>query len=377
MLSTLAFKTLCYEWRRFLPAVVAVGFCGLLVLLQAGLLFGIFALSTAYVTRSDADVWVGFPGVQSIDLGRPISSRAETFAWMDSRVRRVERLAWGSGAWRTGHRGMVNVYLVGVPTAADAMALAHALTPAQRRALAVPDAVLIDAADSDKLEAHLGDVAEVNGRRVKVAGLTTGLRGLGGVNVIGSVATIHRLDPSAGAGGDAAYFLVRTGDPADADPLAAALSRVGRDRGFEALTTAQLTARTTRYWLAESGAGLALLFGGALAVAVAIAITAQTLSAAVAASLKEYAALRALGLSLAALRQVVLTQSAWVGLVGATAAGLVAWAAIALAQFYSIPIQLSAQMGVAASLGIVAVALVSGVAALRRVAQADPASLLL
>ncbi|WP_414574353.1 hypothetical protein, partial [Nostoc sp. CCY 9925] len=66
----------------FSPAVVAVAFSGLLVLLQAALILGIFSLSSLYVTKSSADVWIGYPGVQSVDLGRPISEQAELSAWM-------------------------------------------------------------------------------------------------------------------------------------------------------------------------------------------------------------------------------------------------------------------------------------------------------
>ena len=40
----LALKTLIYDWRRFLPAVVAVAFSGLLVLLQAAVIYVIAAI---------------------------------------------------------------------------------------------------------------------------------------------------------------------------------------------------------------------------------------------------------------------------------------------------------------------------------------------
>ena len=78
----LALRTLLYDWRRFLPAVVAVAFSGLLVLMQAAIILGIFSLSSLYVTRSHADLWIGFPGVQSVDLGQPIP--AEQLVWRDA-----------------------------------------------------------------------------------------------------------------------------------------------------------------------------------------------------------------------------------------------------------------------------------------------------
>src|ERR1700754_1610715 len=103
----LSLKTLLYEWRRFAPAMVAVAFSGLLVLLQAAIILGIFSLSSLYVTRSSADLWIGYPGVQSIDLGHPMSPRGELFAWMNPHVKQVEPFLWGSGEWRTAQRGVV------------------------------------------------------------------------------------------------------------------------------------------------------------------------------------------------------------------------------------------------------------------------------
>ena len=374
---SIALKTLTYEWRRFAPAVIAVGFSGLLVLLQAAVILGIFSLSSLYVTRSSADLWVGFPGVQSIDLGRPIAGTAELFLRMDPHVKRVEPFVWGSGEWRTGSRGMVNVYIVGIDTHPDAMVLADALSPEQRRLLLQPDVVLADTADFRKLGVKVGDVVEINGRQVKVVGSTRGLRGLGGVNVITSLANARRLDPNAGPGDDVAYFVAQVDDPRRAAAVADELNAVGKRRGFEAMTAKRFADRTTRYWLAESGAGVAFVFGSVVAIMVAVVITSQTLAAAVAASLKDYAALRALGFSMGALRSIVLGQTLWIGVAGVGVAALLTVGLIGLAGSQAVPIVLSPAMMATAAVLVILVALLSGVFALRRVAQADPASLLL
>lgn len=376
-MKSLALKSLLHEWRRFLPAVVAVAFSGLLVLLQAGLILGIFSLSSQYVTRSAADLWIGDPGVQSLDLGRPLNGPAEAYGWMNPHVTRLEPFLWGSGEWRTRDRGRVNVYIVGVDPRADGLALAQALSPEQRAALAEPDAVLVDAADLHKLQATLGDTGEINGRYVRVVGVTRGLRALGGVNVIASVATTRRLDPAAGPDGRVAYLLAKLDRPDVAPSVAASLNTAGAGRGFEALTGSAFARRTTRYWLAESGAGVAFLFGSAVAVLVAGVITSQTLAAAVAGSVREYAALRALGFSMKALRRIVVAQSAWVGAAGLAVAGLLTLTMALAARLGAIPIVLTPPMVAVSAALVMFTALGSGALALRRVAQADPAVLLL
>lgn len=376
-MSSLPLKSLIYEWRRFAPAMVAVAFSGLLVLLQAGVILGIFSLSSQYVTRSGADLWIGYPGVQSLDLGRPLSGPAEAYAWMNPHVRRLEPFLWGSGEWRTRSQGMVNVYIVGIDTRPDGLALADVLTPDQRVALAEPDAVLVDEADLHKLQTAVGQTAEINGRFLRVVGVTHGLRALGGVNVIASLATTRRLDPAAGPQGRVAYLLAKLDHPKAADQVAVDLNTQGAGRGFEALTAPAFAQRTTLYWLMESGAGIAFVFGSVVAILVAGVITSQTLSAAVAGSIREYAALRALGFSMRALRRIVVAQSAWVGGAGLAVGGVLTLLLTLAAGLGAIPIVLTPAMIAVAAALVMFTALGSGALALRRVAQADPAVLLL
>jgi len=375
--KSLALKSLIHDWRRFSPAVVAVAFSGLLVLLQAALILGIFSLSSLYVTKSSADVWIGYPGVQSVDLGRPISEQAELSAWRQAGVKQVEPLLWGSGQWRTETQGAVNVYIVGVALDAQALALAGTLGAEERSRLAEPDTVLIDAADMNKLDVAPGDTAEINGRRVRIVGFTNGLRGLGGVNVIASVATTRVLDPAAAPKGRVGYVLARFDTPENVAAATKALNLVGKRAGFEAMQADAFADRSTLYWLAESGAGIAFIFGSIVAVAVAVIITSQTLTAAVVGSIREYAALRALGFSMGSLRAIVLEQSAWVGVAGLAAAGVMTLLLAAVARTQGVPIVLSLPMMAGAGILIILVALGSGAWALRRVGKADPASLLL
>ena len=373
----LALCSLVYDWRRFSPAVVAVGFSGLLVLLQGAIILGIFSLSSLYVTRSTADLWVGYPGVQSLDLGRPISGTTELFLRMNPAVTRVEPVIWGSGEWRTAKHGMVNVYIVGVATRAGSMALQSILTPEQRDQLLTPGAVLVDVADAHKLGALVGDTAEINGHAVRIVGMTRGLRGLGGVNVITSLANAQRVDPTLRPGASVAYFLARLAHPEQAGSIVNTLNQLGAKRGFEAQTTMEFANRTTHYWLAESGAGVAFVFGSVVSVLIAIVITSQTLLAAVSGSIKEYAALRALGFSMPALRAIVLAQSFWVGAVGVVVASICTLLLAVIARAAAVPLALSGGMfGLCAAI-VLMVAIVSGLVALRRVAQADPAVLLL
>ena len=144
----LARLTLIHEWRRFLPAMIAVGFAGLLQLLQAALVLGIFGSASVYITGSTADLWVGYPGTQSVNLGRPIDAGVEMRLRMDADVLRVESFRWVDADWRGARdTGGVSVFVSGIDAGPDGLMFARALPTALRARLAEPGAVIVDRAD--------------------------------------------------------------------------------------------------------------------------------------------------------------------------------------------------------------------------------------
>ena len=62
---SLALSTLIYEWRRYLAAVIALAFSGLLILAEVGMFVGIGKSFTATIDRSPADIIVTAPGCRS------------------------------------------------------------------------------------------------------------------------------------------------------------------------------------------------------------------------------------------------------------------------------------------------------------------------
>src|SRR3954470_17924516 len=68
---SLALATLLYEWRRYMAAVVALAFSGLLVLAQVGIFVGIGKGFTAQIDRARADIMVLGPGAKALFNGGP------------------------------------------------------------------------------------------------------------------------------------------------------------------------------------------------------------------------------------------------------------------------------------------------------------------
>jgi putative ABC transport system permease protein len=372
----LARKTLVYEWRRFLPAMLAVGFAGLLQLLQVALVLGIFGSTSLYVTGSSADVWVGYPGTQSVGLGRSIDADVQSRLLMDPQVQRIEPYLWVDGDWRGPREtGGVSVFVSGIDPAADGLMFSKVLPPALRARLAEPDAIIIDRSALGQLGVTIGQSATINGHRVRVVGVSSGLRALGGVNVLCSLDTARRLDNDTTDNGPT-YLIASLRDPAQADAVAARLRGATSFGPYTTWSAHDFAQRSVRYWLFDTGAGAGVMFLAGIVFLVGAAITSQTLIAAVNGSIREYATLNALGVGVGALRKVVLEQAFWVGFLGLLGASVLGIVLLLLARSQDVPVVLNAPAALACIALVMGLAAVSGLAAMRSLRRADPATLL-
>ncbi len=382
---SLARATLRHEWRRFLAAVLAVAFSGLLVLVQLGLLIGMFGTVAVYIDESDADLWAGFAGTQSIDLGKPFNAQVETRLRMHPQVERVEPFIFAQSDWRTPAGVNVFTYLLGIDPAERGMGFAKVLPPRLRVLLLEPMTVIIDEADRDKLGVTMPDgaaasalpTAEIGGKRVKIVAAIKGLRAIGGVNVVASLSTARTIDGSAAREQqEVSYFLLRLKPGADAASVRNELAPQGPVKVFQVWTAEEFSHRSQWYWLTESGAGAGFAFSTLLGLLVGILITSQTLMAAITASIREYATLRALGVAQGSLRAVVIEQSAWIGITGLVITGALTWLIHTVAHYAYVAIKFPHwTLALTAGLTLI-IAIGSGLLALRALGRADPASLL-
>lgn len=371
---SVARASLIFEWRRYLAAVLAVTFAGLLVVVQLALLLGLFATVSVVIDRSTADLWVGFRDTPSVDLGRPINPASDAVAWTHPGVGRIERFISVYGDLRRADGVPVSVVINAIDVSPSGLAFDRLFSERERALLREPNAILIDGADTEKLGASVGAAVEVNGKRARIAGVVEGLRAIGGVNVVASFATARSLAPETAE--QVTFYLIRLKPGFSPEAVAGEIADRRAISRYSVWTAAEFSARSQTYWLLESGAGIGSGFASLLALIVGVAITSQTLSGAILASIKEFAALRALGVPRRSLRATVLEQALWVGVVGmALAAGLtasLAWLGARWRVALLFPEWMLA--GVAAlMLGIAAL---SGWLALRLLLRAEPASLL-
>lgn len=366
--------TLWHERARFLPGVMAVAFSALLITVQFGIMLGLLSLTSVPVDVATADLWIGDPQVLSVDVTEAVPEAWLTRVKAQPEVDRVEKyVIWLMMADKPGSQKNICT-VVGTRLDEGSLGALPQLGLDLRAKLSEPGSVVVDESDREKLGfGAVGDYAEVSHHRIRLVGTVTGVRSLAGPYLFCSIDTALRLIELVGPR-QTIYLLASCKNPADAPAVADRMRRTYPD--MITLTKHEFSNRTRWHWLVTTRTGVAVGGGALLALIVGAVVTSQTLYAATAASLKEYATLRALGIPRWRIGAAVLTQSAWIGGLGAAIALPLAYVVAGLVDAVGAKAILPLPLVVASALVTIAMALLSGLAALRSLRLIEPAQLL-
>lgn len=364
--------TLWHERQRFFPAMLGVAFSGLLVALLCGLVIGALSVVSIPVDHTVADLWLGSPEVESVDVGCPIPESWASRLNMPE-IERWEVFVRTFTHWHKPSGGSELCVILGSRLHDKALGAVKELTPELRSQLTEPGSVVVDEADRHRLglRTGVGEWAEVNGQRVRIVGLVRGLKALGGAYVLCSIDTARRLMRLPQ--GQATYLLARCRQRAEA---AAVVNRLRKYRDMAVFTSPDFSLSTRHHWLFRTGAGTMLGLAAGLGLLVGAVITSQTLYAATAASLREYAVLRALGISRWRMALAVLAQSFWIGVAGVLVALPAVVGLAQVAEALGARVLLSGNLLGATGAGTLTMAVLSGLGALRSLRLVEPAVLL-
>src|SRR3954468_3974609 len=370
--------TLWHERPRFLPGIGAVAFSAVLIALQSGLLLGLFQITSIPVDNTRADIWVGSSGVLSVDLGRPIELTYVSRVASDPRVERVEAYYQAYASLIKPDGGSELCVLIGSCLDDDNLGSLEALSPEMRLALTEPNTVVIDESELRRVGVRgVGDHVEINKVRVRIVGLTRGLKSLAGPYVFCSRPTARLLLRNMTPRDTTTYYLIKCKDPADSPAVAADMNEAFKDRhDMTVMTAGDFSFHSRYHWLMKTKAGIALGYTALLGLLVGMVVTGQTLYAATAASAKEHAILLAMGIPRRKGTATVLVQSFWVGLFGIVVAFPTVHGLAYLGRVAEVVIPLPLELlGIAAVVTLV-MSLLAGLLALRSVRQIEPMSLL-
>lgn len=375
-MNRVALQMLFGDRAKYLGLVFGIAFATLLITQQSSIFVGIMIRTSSYIYDvEEADLWIMDSSVRYADTIFPMRDTEL------SRVRGVPGLAWAvpffraNTAVRTTGGSLENAVLLGVDDA-TLIGVPNKVLAGSVEALRQPDAVAIDRAGFMLLWPNeplaVGKTLELNDRRAVVTTILEASAPFASQPILYTRYSLAMRYTNNGRN-QMSFIVARTAPGHDPQAVAAAITA---KTGLQALTTNQFRWKTVEYFLANTG--IPVNFGTVigLGVIVGIVVVGLTFHMFVTENIKQYAALKAIGVKNGGLVSMVLLQSAVVGAIGYSigmgmAAAFFQFTSNHSVQLRGLYLPWQIAVGVAALMGVIV--LISTLASLRKVLVLDPA----
>jgi putative ABC transport system permease protein len=370
MILTLAFRNLFHDRVRLAVTLIGILFSIVLVAVQLGLYLGARTMIVQTIDRADADIWVMAFGTKNFEEGQTLSGRERFAALAIPGVVKATPLIVSFAEWKKPAGGSTLSVVIGAD-ADDGAVVPWNIIEGDLSTLTGRDAVFVDKTYLGELGiTGMGDTAQIAASRVRVAGVTDGIRSFTVSPFV--FTTLSRARAMLAMPADSmTYVLVKTAAGTDVDAVRDQLRAKLPDA--EVLTKPEFRKRSLDHWLFATGAGIALIGGAILGVIVGTVIVAQTLYSSTKDHLAEFATLRALGSSSSYIYKVILAQAGLSATLGYVLGMAIALTIVAFTQNTALPIVMTP--GLAATLLALTVGMcaISAIAAIAKVTKIDPA----
>jgi putative ABC transport system permease protein len=370
MIFTLAMRNLLHDRVRLAVTLVGILFSIVLVAVQLGLYLGSTKMIIGMIEHAKADLWIMPYGATSFEEAPQLPGRERYKALATPGVASAVPVVAYFAEWRKPDGGSVNSVIVGADPD-DEGVVPWGPVEGGLASITAPDGIAIDKTYLPILGVNaIGDTAEIEHQRVRVTGLTEGIRSFTMSPYV--FTTLNRARGFYGVPTDRSTFvLVRKQPGADLETVRKEL--LTRIKDVEVLTRDEFLDRSLDHWLFGTGAGVALIGGALLGMLVGTVIVAQTLYSSTKDHLNEFATLRALGSSSGYIHKVILTQASISGAWGYALGMGIALVVVKLSEQTPLPIVMTpglAALLLALTLGMCAI---SAVSAIFKVTRIDPA----
>lgn len=374
---TTALRMLLGDKTKLIGLIFGVAFSTLLICQQVSIFFGLLGRASSVVNDvREANVWVMDPSVKTIDAPFPLRDTEL------GRVRGVEGVAWAVPFFkaqvqvRTRGGNLENAAILGIDDA-TLVGVPDAFIMGGIEDLAQPDAIAVNPAGFRLLypgaELDLGRVIELNDRRAKIVAIVDASPAFAANLTIFTRYSLATQYTNNGRN-QLSFVLAKSADGEDPKQVAAAIAE---QTGLKAVTSDQFRIESIMYILANTGIPVSFGTVVVLGAIIGVAIVGLTFNQFIMENLKQYAALKAIGVKNTRLLAMTVAQATFVGIIG-YGLGLGAAAAFfsntsrnvdALRGFYLLP-----EVAIGVAIAAVAIVFLSTLLSMRRVLVVDPAT---
>jgi putative ABC transport system permease protein len=369
MTLTLAFRNLFHDRVRLAVTLIGILFSIVLVAVQLGVYLGARGMITSMIDRADGDLWIMAYGTKNFEEAQPIRARERYVALATPDVVSAIPMVTAFTDWRKPTGGSTLVVVIGAD-AEDGGLAPWNVVEGDVSGLGARDAVMVDRTYLGELGIEgVGDTAQVNSSRVRVTGLTDGIRSFTVTPFV--FTTLNRARQLIDMPADnITYVLAKVRPGADILKVRDEIRTKLPDS--EVLTRDEFRSRSLNHWLFATGAGVALLGGAILGLIVGTVIVAQTLYSSTKDHLAEFATLRALGSSSGYINKVILMQAGLSALIGYALGMIIALTIVGLSEHTALPIVMSPELAALLLALTVAMCAISALSAIGKVMRIDP-----
>ena len=315
-MNRVALKMLFGDTAKLLGLIFGMAFSTLLICQQASMFVGIMSRTANQISETrEPDIWVMDPAVDYVDTVRPMRDTEL------ARVRGVPGVAWavpyfrGQAVITTPGSPLQNGFIYGLDDNA-LVGLPREFAVGAPQDLRNPDAIAMDLPGFKKLwpndPVQPGKVIELNDRRAVVVAV---LRTLPPFQTQPLIYTRYSLALAYTNNGrnQMSYILAKAADGVSPKDVSAAITR---RTSLKAMPADEFRWATMMYFLKNTG--IPVNFGTVviLGVIVGIAVVGLTFNMFVVENLKQYAALKAMGVTNGRLIGMVVLQATVIGAIG-------------------------------------------------------------
>lgn len=369
MIIKLAIRNLLHDRARFLVTLIGILFAVVLLAVQLGLYLGARKMIVGMIEHTNGDIWLSSYGANSFEQAPFLTGRERFAALSTPGVSSVTPLLVSFSGWRKPDSGTANVIVIGAEKGQGSLEPWNVVEGAATPTL--PDGVIVDRSYLGTLGiSGLGSNAEINGQRVRVEGLTDGIRSFTTSPFVFTNMNKARALMSVAAD-QATFYVVKLIPGAE-------LARVKQDLAakmpdISIYTKAEFLKLNLDYWLFGTGAGVALLGGALLGLVIGTVVVAQTLYSSTKDHLTEFATLRALGSSSSYIHKVILMQASLSAIIGYALGIAVSLVITQFSQHSPMPIVLTPQLALLLLAATVGMCAISAISSIFKVTKIDPA----
>jgi len=311
----IAIRMLTGDTTKFYGLLFGIAFSTLLITQQLTIFLNLLNLGAAGVyNNGNGEVFVMDSVSVTADVTYPMPATA-----LD-RVRSVEGVEWAvpqlrsAAAVRTIQGDLEQVVIVGVDDSTF-IGMPRRLIEGNNTVLAQPDTVIIDDVGSTRMFPGLdpvGQQLELNDQRAVVRGIADTIPGFASTAVLYTTySRALRYVP-----GTRNRLSLIVASPVDGISPAELVSRIENQTGLKAETREEFTDAGIQYIIDNTGIPFNFGITVALGFIVGVAIVGLTFSLFIRDNIKQFGALKAIGVTNGAIKHMVAAQAAMVGLIG-------------------------------------------------------------